>query len=325
MSNSDFQPGLVSTIIPVFNRPILVKEAIESVLAQTYRPIEVIVVDDGSTDNTLSVLSRLAEQNVELTILTQVNAGPGVARELGRQNARGEFIQYLDSDDLLMVDKFSLQVSVLNDHPSCVVAYGKTEATLIGEPTKGLAMRQTGICFDAMFPAFLRSRWWGTSTPLYRASVLNSVGAWLPLINEEDWEYDCRIASLGGKLAYVDEFVSNARRHDDHLSDQGSKDITKLKHRCMAQQEIYKHARAYMLLDARESEITAEDWSFYSKSVFLLARQCAAAGMADQASVMVELSIAANGRMTIQHRVFCFLVSIVGWCNASKLIKLVGK
>ena len=325
MNSFDFQPGLVSTIIPVFNRPVLVKQAIESVFAQTYRPIEIIVIDDGSTDCTLSVLSELAEQHVELKILSQLNAGPGVARELGRQNAKGEFIQYLDSDDLLMVDKFRLQVSALKQHSGCSVAYGKTEAAQIGKPLKGLAMRQTGICFDTMFPAFLRGRWWGTSTPLYRASVLNSVGAWLPLINEEDWEYDCRIASLGGKLAYVDEFVSHARRHDDHLSDQGSTDVTKLKHRCIAQQEIYKHAQAYMLLDARESEITAEDWSFYSKSVFLLARQCAAAGMADQALLMIELSVAANGRASVQHRVFCFLAAIVGWSNASKLIKLIGK
>jgi len=187
--------GLVSTIIPVFNRPVLVVEAIESVLAQTYRPIEILVVDDGSTDNTLAVLQSLAKAHDEIRVFKQENAGPGVARELGRQNAEGEFIQYLDSDDLLLKDKFHLQVKALNSRPDCNTAYGKTEETLMEEPLQGVASCKTGAQFKAMFPAFLRNRWWSTSTPLHRASLLKEVGEWLPISNEEDWEYDCRIAS----------------------------------------------------------------------------------------------------------------------------------
>ena len=90
MSSSDVIPGLVSTIIPVFNRPELVISAVESVLQQTYRPIEVIVVDDGSTDRTPDVLKRLAIEHDEVVVLTQENRGPGAAREYGRQSARGE-------------------------------------------------------------------------------------------------------------------------------------------------------------------------------------------------------------------------------------------
>lgn len=316
---------LVSTIIPVHNRPDLVVDAINSVLAQTYRPIEIIIVDDGSTDNTLSVLQSLAETHPEIKTFSQSKAGPGVARELGRQNAEGEFIQYLDSDDLLLADKFRLQVNALNQQADCSVAYGKTESTVIGEPLKGVAMRKTGLRFDAMFPEFLRDRWWGTSTPLYRASVLHDIGGWLDTLNEEDWEYDCRIASRGGKLAYVDEFVSNARRHDDHLSAQGTIDPIKLKHRCIAQQNIYQHGRSYMLLEGRATDISSDDWFFYSKAVFLLARQCAAAGLAEEAITLTQISVAANGRATVKHRLFCFLAIIMGWKNASKLVRLVGK
>jgi len=319
------QTGLVSTIIPVYNRPDLIVEAVNSVLSQTYRPIEIIVVDDGSTDETVSVLESLEQNHPELTVMTQGNSGPGVARELGRQSATGEFIQYLDSDDLLLPEKFALQVDALNAQSDCDIAYGKTESTLIGEPLKGVALKGTGVKILAMFPLFLRSRWWSTSTPLHRAKVLDDVGSWLPLSNEEDWEYDCRIASLGGRLAYVDEFVSNTRGHDEHLSAQGTTDVTKLKDRCIAQQHIYQHAQFYMSKENRLTEITQSDWVFFSKSVFLLARQCAAAGLAKQAKEMMRLSIRVQGCMTINHCFFYLLANLVGWRQASKCIKWMGK
>src|ERR1044071_1274968 len=98
---------LVSTIIPVYNRAGMLREAVESVLAQAYRPIEIIVVNDGSTDDTRCVAEALAATNLnEIRVIHQGNVGPGLAREAGRQAARGEFIQYLDSDDLLLPRKF---------------------------------------------------------------------------------------------------------------------------------------------------------------------------------------------------------------------------
>ena len=97
-------PGLVSTIIPVFNRPDQLPEAVSSALLQNYRPIEIIIVDDGSTDGlTSKTAQRLAEVNPGIIrFATQKNGGPGVAREHGRQLAKGEFVQYLDSDDVLL-------------------------------------------------------------------------------------------------------------------------------------------------------------------------------------------------------------------------------
>ena len=98
--------GLVTTIIPVYNRPCFLREAVASVLAQTYRPIEIIIVDDGSGPETVAVCEELAAAHPEIRILHQENAGPGAARERGRLAARGEFIQYLDSDDRLLPEKF---------------------------------------------------------------------------------------------------------------------------------------------------------------------------------------------------------------------------
>jgi glycosyltransferase involved in cell wall biosynthesis len=96
-------PGLVSTVIPVHNRPGMLAEAIASVLAQTHRPIEILVVDDGSTDDTGRAADALAAANAQIVrVVHQANRGPGAAREAGRRLAGGEFLQYLDSDDLLL-------------------------------------------------------------------------------------------------------------------------------------------------------------------------------------------------------------------------------
>src|SRR5262252_6578455 len=118
--------GLVSTVIPVHNRPLLLREAVASVLAQTYRPIEVIVVDDGSTDETGREAEALADAHSEVRAIHRQNGGPGAARETGRLVARGEFIQYLDSDDVLLPTKFELQVAGLRQYGDCAISYGKT-------------------------------------------------------------------------------------------------------------------------------------------------------------------------------------------------------
>lgn len=88
---------LFSVIIPTFNRADLLRQTLESVWRQTFTDYEVIVVDDGSTDDTAAVLAEVAPKT---NLITQQNAGPGIARNKGAENARGEYLAFLDSDDL---------------------------------------------------------------------------------------------------------------------------------------------------------------------------------------------------------------------------------
>src|SRR5215469_13714944 len=159
--------GLVSTIIPVHNRPTLLREAVASVLAQTYRPIEIIVVDDGSTDQTGRESEALAKAHPEVRAIHRENGGPGAARETGRLAASGEFVQYLDSDDILLPTKFEHQVACLRRFIDCGVSYGKTRFYAYGGQPTDVAWKRTGEQISMMFPSFLQSRWWGTSTALY--------------------------------------------------------------------------------------------------------------------------------------------------------------
>src|SRR5262245_11788284 len=153
--------GLVSTIIPVHNRPMLLREAVNSVLAQTYRPIEIIIVDDGSTDQITPqvALSFASIYPDEVQVVLTPNGGPGAAREVGRRKARGSFVQYLDSDDILIPHKFGAQVSGLMQSPHCDVSYGQTCYQGAGEGASAQPWKRAGERMERMFPSFLQSRW----------------------------------------------------------------------------------------------------------------------------------------------------------------------
>lgn len=92
---------LVSVIIPVYNTEEFVEEAVRSIMCQTLRDIEIIVVNDGSTDNSLSIVKRLADEDKRIQIYTQYNQGPSITRNKGKENAQGKYVYFMDSDDYL--------------------------------------------------------------------------------------------------------------------------------------------------------------------------------------------------------------------------------
>jgi len=106
---------LASVVIPAFNEERYLAESIESVLAQTYEPVEVIVVDDGSTDATAAIASSFDG----VTVLGQPNRGLAAARNAGYDATSGDFISFHDADDLMTPDKLELQIGVLQSDPGC--------------------------------------------------------------------------------------------------------------------------------------------------------------------------------------------------------------
>ncbi len=255
----------------------------------------------------------------EVFLIRISNGGPGVAREAGRRTARGEFIQYLDSDDLLLPEKFERQVRGLREHPECGVSYGKTSYYHVDDKPKPeeVAWKRTGERIGTMFPAFLMFRWWGTSTPLYRRSVVDAAGPWSRLRNEEDWEYDCRIASRHVRLHYCDAFVSEQRDHgNDRLSRNGAHDATKLADRAAAHVLIFRHAR--------KAGITAdvEQMQHFAREIFLLSRQCGAAGLEAESRMLFGLARQASlpGRRDgVQFRAYRLASAALGWRTAGRL------
>jgi len=309
-------PGLVSTIIPVFNRPSQLREAVSSVVAQDYRPIEIIVVDDGSTDDTLATARALeAGHPGTVRVLTKANGGPGLAREHGRISALGEFIQYLDSDDVLLPGKFSGQVAALRAQPDAGVAYGITQFRDATGQLHAGAHKATGELIQAMFPRFLLERWWETATPLYRSAVCDQAGPWTDLSLEEDWEYDCRIAALGTKLAYCPTPVSEHRDHSGgRLSRGASHDPRRNAQRARSHALIYAHA-------CRADLSGTPEMQHFARALFLLSRQCGASGLAAESKLLFGLAQQASSierAKGIDFKMYKFAAGVFGWSNLGK-------
>lgn len=314
----NFTQGLVSTIIPVYNRPTEIIRAVESVLAQTYRSIEIIIVDDGSTDDTFIVCQQLASNHPDLIqVHSQPNSGPGVAREKGRCVAKGEFIQYLDSDDILLPDKLQLQVTGLLDNLDCDVSYGMVRYRYPDDAATSKPQKHTGVYVPTMFPLMLQYRWWDTPVPLYRAAICDRAGAWTTLRLEEDWEYDCRIAALDVRLHYCPEYLCEVFIHEGaRLSRGEALDPIRLSDRAKAHTLILSHAiRAGIALAQPEMQ-------HYAKELFLLSRQCGAAGLSKESCELFNLA----RQTSIPERADSWLFNgykmmaiFMGWQNIGKL------
>jgi len=306
--------GLVSTIIPVFNRSNMMLEAVDSVLKQTYRPIEIIISDDGSTDETPLVIERLiGDHPDEIRSVSNKNQGAGRAREAGRLLAQGEFIQYLDSDDLLQSGKFEVQVAALREHPECGVAYCQTRLISADGEVLSAPYKWTGRNFTHLFPALLHDRWWNTQTPLFRRSVCDEIGPWSSLRYSQDWEYDGRVGALGTQLIYCPEILCDTRRHEQARQTNSGKWL-----------EPADQVRFFslMLSYARQAGVAVEDaeMQHFSRWVFSAARQCGARGYSKEAAQCFHLAMDAAGPERSSERDFQFyqlVAKIFGW-------KLVG-
>jgi glycosyltransferase involved in cell wall biosynthesis len=312
----DVVAGLVSTIIPVYNRPAMLRQAVDSVMSQTWRPIEIIIADDGSTDETVEVGKHYEQAHPGVVrYLWNPNRGAGLARESGRQIARGEFIQYLDSDDTLWPRKFEVQVAALRANPECGVAYGQVRLCREGEPPAETPHKWTGRSLPTLFPWLLVDRWWNTDTPLWRRSVCEEIGPWSDLRYSQDWEYDARAGSLGVKLAYCPEFVCDQGHHALHRQT-GSGKWLDPKGRVKFFTLLFEHAlKAGVALDSPEMK-------HFSRWVFAHARQCGALGDSDSARALVELASKSAGGQTMDMRAYRILSAAIGWRNTSRVAEL---
>lgn len=115
--------GLISVIIPVYNVEEYLRECVDSVLSQTYENYEIILVDDGSTDNSGKICDEYAEKNDKITVIHKENSGPSKTRNIGLKAAKGEYIYFLDSDDYLKNNAFEKLVSVAKTEDADVVFF----------------------------------------------------------------------------------------------------------------------------------------------------------------------------------------------------------
>ena len=179
----------VSIIIPAYNAEEYIADTLQSVFEQTYRNYEVIAVDDGSQDGTLRVLQRYAP---EVKVFSKPNGGPASARNVAIQHSDGEFIAFLDSDDLWFPNKLEEQVRFLMENPAIGLAY--SEALMVGGNS---VERKIGFTETPTFCKLLYGDFIPNSTVIIRRASIEKVGLLdesRELIAAEDYEYWLRIA-----------------------------------------------------------------------------------------------------------------------------------
>lgn len=201
---------LVTVVIPTHGRADLTDRAVKSVLAQTYPAIELVVVDDASTVPYVVSAGELPRGVAVRTIRLEKNSGPGAAREAGRRLAAGEYISYLDSDDFWAPRFLEVLVSALRRAPGAGMAYC-TSLAMRGAEATGVFRGSDRAC-ERLLPLVLWDRPWHTSACLWRRSVVDTLGAWLPLWSWEDKEYEVRAGCHDVAVVHAAETLSFIQR-----------------------------------------------------------------------------------------------------------------
>lgn len=210
-AETGFVSGRVSVIIPTYNRAVLVAEALASVENLTWTDVDVIVVDDGSNDNTEAVIEKIRSDGFRwpLHYFWQSNTGPGPARNAGRQRARGEYIYHLDSDDLVAPDAFDALIASMQRQ-------GRDYAVGLVENTDREGVRLTDQPFSThqiVKGDILKSNWY-THAALYKRDVLDRIDGYNEALTKgEDTELHWRVMAATGLPAVHDGLIATRRVH----------------------------------------------------------------------------------------------------------------
>jgi glycosyltransferase involved in cell wall biosynthesis len=200
--------SLVSIIIPCYNSEKWVGDAIQSALSQTHKEIEVIVVDDGSTDMSLEVIRSFGER---IRYCTGMNRGACSARNTGVAMAKGEFIQFLDSDDLLHPNKISRSLEALRDRQETLVYSLHEVRSLDPDCIAATQWNRRDDCNDALI--FMLQGDLPTPAPLHRRMAIERIGGFredLPCAQDRD--FHIRMAMSGTKFELIPEVLHTIRR-----------------------------------------------------------------------------------------------------------------
>lgn len=249
---------LFSVIIPTHNRAALLGKALNSIFAQTFSDYEVVVVDDGSTDGTREWLTTVSSR---VRVLMQENCGPGAARNVGAKHARGEYLAFLDSDDLWFPWTLATYAKciALNPHSNllggCAIHF-ESESDL-PQTSEPLEQRPYECLFAAM-PG--EEVWLPTPAVAFRRDKFLELGGFSKLLVGEDIDLWLRAGCLPGFVRIITPFLCAERRHTARITRKLGPTLTGINH--ILDEELngsypggkrFQHVRAARLARAARS------------------------------------------------------------------------
>lgn len=198
---------LVSVIIPVFNGERFLREAVQSVLGQKYSRIEIIIVDDGSTDGTEAVAKSFPET---VRYLRQTNQGPAAARNRGIEQAQGSLLAFADADDLWPAGKLELQLPYLTGDAAVEIVMGRIQQVLLSQTVDGQTRAE-----EFADPAFSVN----LGSAIIRKSVFERVGLFDETMRySEDVDWFMRAREAGARIVTIDAVTLFYRQHEENMT-----------------------------------------------------------------------------------------------------------
>lgn len=206
---------LVSIIMPAYNAEKFISKSIESVLQQTYPNWELLVINDGSIDNTSNIVNSFNDSRIKL--IEQDNSGVSKARNTGIANSTGEFIAFLDSDDLWLQDKLEIQVKYMINNQNIILSYGDYLSFI--EDGKIIENKQLyPFKIKDLKERLLVFNFIATLTVMVKSDVLKDTGGFdTEFFGPEDWDLWIKI-SQKGDIDYIKENLAMYREHEGGIS-----------------------------------------------------------------------------------------------------------
>ena len=203
--------NLVSILIPAFNAEKYIRETIESAISQTWEKNEIIIVNDGSTDNTLRIANTYQSKSVK--VLSQENMGASAARNKALEFAQGDYIQWLDADDLLAPDKIKQQMLTLDIFVNRKIVASSPFGIFIYKTGRAKFIRtslwQDLTPIEWLLNKFNKNIWMIPSTWLVSREITEIAGRWDERLSlDDDGEYFCRVVAASEKIKFVEEAKS---------------------------------------------------------------------------------------------------------------------
>lgn len=204
----------LSVIIPTFNRAALVGFSVETICKVAHRPLEIVVVDDGSTDDTPARepgIRHFCEMNgVECKWMRQRNLGAATARNTGFAASNGQLVMWVDADDTVDFDGVYKLIQELIKDPALDIAYGLVRVVSPKGVTEGV-MGKEPHWDERDFFDYL----WHTMGAVYRRSCITIPGPWNPVLTmPDDWDFSCRLRIAGVRYQFFDLIVANYQKYE---------------------------------------------------------------------------------------------------------------
>lgn len=254
------QLPLVSIIMPAYNAQDYIKQSIQSVVKQTYNNWELLIINDGSTDNTVSIVESF--KDTRIVLFSQENSGVSRARNYGISKAKGDYIAFLDSDDLWKNNKLNVQVSYMKKHPDIVLSYTDYDSfKLQNEIIKNKQLYPFQI--ENQHDRLLVFNYIATLTVMLKKEIFQKVDGFdISLFGPEDWDLWIRIAKIG-KIAFINQKLALYREHESGIS----------KNRKRQLEQEYKVLRRYALQSTNKKLQKYALWFYYLKYINYLFSQ----------------------------------------------------